>query len=286
MPPEVGEAREQSFDPRVPNVARVYDYMLGGKDNFEADRELAAQLLANAPTSAWIARQNRGFLARAVRYCAEQGIRQFLDVGSGLPTMDNVHEVAHRVSPDARVVYVDNDPVAVVHAQALLAKRPGVVAIEADLRHPEQVLELARSAGQLDFSQPVAVLMGAILHFIPGAQEPARILGTFTAAMAPGSYLLLSHATHDAQPEEAGRATAIYRQASSPLITRTREEIASLFAGLPLVDPGLVYTVQWRPDHLPPGPPEAAGLYAGVARKPATAGDSAQGTPAPGGLAG
>jgi SAM-dependent methyltransferase len=278
MPPEGDEARKPGFDPTVPNVARIYDYMLGGKDNFEADRELGAQLLANAPTSAWIARQNREFLARAVRYCAEQGIRQFLDLGSGLPTMDNVHAVARRASPDARVVYVDNDPVAVTHARALLATSPGVVAIEADLRRPEQVLELAQSTGQLDFSQPLAVLVVAILHFVADHEDPGQILKTFIAAMATGSYLVLSHATHDAQPEEAGRATAIYRQASSPLITRTREQIAALLAGLRLVDPGLVYTVQWRPSHPPPDPPEAAGLYAAVAYKPpAPAGASTSG---------
>lgn len=270
MIPDGDEARKPASDPAVPNVARVYDYMLGGKDNFKADRDLADQLVANAPASAWIARQNRAFLARAVQYCAEHGISQFLDLGSGLPTMDNVHEVALRARPGARVVYVDNDPVAVSYARALLANRPGVAAIEADLRHPGQILELARSAGHLDFSQPVAVLMVAILHFIPDQENPAQILQTFTAAMAPGSYLVLSHATHDAQPEKAGRATAIYQRASSPLITRTREEIASLFAGLSLVDPGLVFTVQWRPSHPPPDPPEAAGLYAGVACKPPT----------------
>jgi SAM-dependent methyltransferase len=268
MPRDGEETRKQMFNPAVPNVARVYDYMLGGKDNFEADRELAAQLLANAPISAWIARQNRAFLARAVRYCAERGIRQFLDLGSGLPTMDNVHEVAHRVSPDARVVYVDNDPVAVMHARTLLAKGQGVVVIEADLRRPDEVLELARSAGHLDFSEPLAVLMVAIMHFITGQEDPAQILRTFIAAMAPRSYLVLSHATHDVRPEAADRATAIYRRASSPLITRTREEIASLFDGLQLVDPGLVFTVQWRPSQPPPDPPEAAGLYAGVAYKP------------------
>jgi SAM-dependent methyltransferase len=268
MPLNGDEGRKQEFDPTVPNVARVYDYMLGGKDNFQADRDLAAQLVANAPTSAWIARQNREFLARAVRYCAEHGIRQFLDLGSGLPTMDNVHEVAFRTSTDARVVYVDNDPIAVTYARALLAKSPGVVAIEADLRRPDEVLELAQSAGQLDLSQPVAVLIVAILHFIADSENPAQLLRTLIAAMAPGSYLVLSHATHEAQPEEADRAKAIYQRASSPLVTRTHEEIMSLFAGLPLVDPGLVYTVQWRPGHPPPDPPEAAGLYAGVAYKP------------------
>jgi O-methyltransferase involved in polyketide biosynthesis len=268
MPLDGDEAHKPVFDQTAPNVARVYDYMLGGKDNFAADRELAAQLNENAPNSAWMARQNRAFLARAVQFCAEQGIRQFLDLGSGLPTMDNVHEVAFRTSPDARVVYVDNDPVAVTYARALLAKSPRVAAVEADLRHPEQVLELAQSAGQLDLSQPVAVLMVAILHFIPGQDNAARIVGTFTGATVPGSYLILSHATHDAQPEKAVRARAIYQNASSPLVTRTREEIAALFAGLPLVDPGLVFTVQWRPDHPPPDPPAAAGLYAGVAYKP------------------
>lgn len=268
MPPDGDEARKPVFDPAMPNVARIYDYMLGGKDNFAADRELAAGLLANSPNSAWIARQNRAFLTRAVRYCAEHGIRQFLDIGSGLPTMENVHEVARRVSPDARVVYVDNDPVAVSHAKALLAKSPGVVVVEADLRRPEEVLELARSTGQLDFSQPLAVLIVAIMHFIADDEDPAQLLRPFIAAMVPGSFFVLSHATHDAQPEEADRAAAIYRRASSPLVTRTREEIASLFAGLPLVDPGLVFTVQWRPGEPPPDPPEAAGLYAGVAFKP------------------
>src|SRR5579859_3788876 len=286
MPPNGDEAPKLAFDPTVPNIARVYDWMLGGKDNFEADRALAAQLVANGPASAWIARQNRAFLVRAVRYCAEQGIRQFLDLGSGLPTMDNVHEVAGRASPDARVVYVDNDPVAIVHARALLAKSPGVAVVEADLRRPEEVLELARSAGLLDFSQPLAVLMVAILHFITDDDDPGRILSTFIAAMAPGSYLALSHATHDAQPEEASRAAAMYRRASSPLVTRTRAEIAALFAGLPLVDPGLVFTVQWRPDQPPPDPPEAAGMYAGVAYKPSAPGgsgprESGHGGPAP-----
>jgi SAM-dependent methyltransferase len=283
MAPDGGETRKRVFDPTVPNVARIYDYMLGGKDNFEADRELAAQLLANAPNSAWIARQNRAFLARAVRYCAEQGIRQFLDLGSGLPTMDNVHDMAQRVNPDARVVYVDNDPVVVSHARALLAKNPGVSIVEADLRRPEEVLELARSVGQLDFSQPLAVLAVSIVHMITRHEDPAQILRTFITAMPPRSYLVLSHATHDAQPAEADRAETIYRRASSPLISRTHEEIASLFAGLPLVDPGLVFTVQWRPDEPPPDPPEAAGLYAGVAYKPPAPGDSEHDAPTPDG---
>jgi len=284
MSPDGDKNLKSVFDPKVPNVARVYDYMLGGRDNFEADRELAAQPMENAPASAWIARQNRAFLARTVRYCSEHGIRQFLDVGSGLPTMDNVHEVAQRISADTRVVYVDNDPVAVAHARALLAKSPGVVAIEADLRRPQEVLERARSAGHLDFSRPVAVLVAAIMHFIPDSEDPARILRTFTAATAPGSYLVLSQATQDAQPEEAGRATAIYRNASSPLVTRTRDEIVPLFGGLPLVDPGLVYTVQWRPDRTSPGPPEAAGLYAGVACKPPASGETRHDARMPGEL--
>lgn len=258
------ETGGRGLDPAVPNVARVYDYLLGGKENFEADRELAAQLLASFPTSGWIARQNRAFLVRAVRYCAENGIRQFLDLGSGLPSVDSVHEVARRVNPDARVTYVDHDPVAVRHAQALLAGGQGLAAIEADLRFPERVLELAR----LDFAQPVAVLTVAVMHFIGHDDNPGQILREFIAAMAPGSYLVLSHATHDTQPEDAGRARSMYRRASSPLNTRSREEIAALFGGLALVDPGLVFTVQWRPGgHAPADQPEAAGMYAGVGYK-------------------
>jgi SAM-dependent methyltransferase len=245
----------------------VYDVMLGGKDNFAADRELAERLLANAPNSAWIAQQNRAFLGRAVQYCAEQGIRQFLDLGSGLPTQENVHEVAHRVDDECRVVYVDNDPVAVSHAQALLTCGTRVRAINGDLKRPAEILTHPDVTGLIDFSRPVAVLLVAILHFIRDSEDPAGIIARFTDVMATGSHLVLSHATHDDQPEEAARARDIYERASSPLVTRTREQISDFFAGLELVEPGLVLTTQWRPRQPIPRAAQA-GLYAGVARKP------------------
>jgi O-methyltransferase involved in polyketide biosynthesis len=240
--------------------------MLGGKDNFAADRELAGRLLANAPISAWIAQQNRAFLGRAVRYCAEKGIRQFLDLGSGLPAQENVHQVAQRVDDACRVVYVDNDPVAVSHAGALLAGSSNVTAIDADLRWPTEILSHGEVKQSIDFSEPVAVVMAAILHFIQEADDPAGIVSSFTDAMAPGSYLVLSHATHDILPEDAARARDIYQHASSPLVTRSKEQIGGLFAGLDLVEPGLVLITQWRPPMRIPGA-ERAGLYAGVARK-------------------
>ena len=259
----------EGFDPTIPNVARVYDYMLGGKDNFAADRELAEQLLAEFPISSWIARQNRGFLKRAVRYCAEQGVDQFLDVGSGLPTMDNVHEIARQVIPDAAVVYVDNDRVALTHANALLATSPGVSAIWGDVRDPGKILADAQASGLIDLSRPMVILLAAILHFVSDDEDPAGIVAAFLDAMTAGSYLVLSHATHDAQPEESERARSIYRDrgASSLLATRSRADIGAFFAGLELVDPGVVFTSQWRPQE-PLRTREPVDLIAGVGRKP------------------
>jgi hypothetical protein len=255
------------IDPFTASSARVYDYMLGGKDHYAVDRELGERLLANAPISPWIARQNRRFLGRAVRYCAQQGMRQFLDIGSGLPTQENVHEVAQRVDPRCRVVYVDNDPVAVVHAQALLAGSAGVAAIQGDLRSPAEILTRDEVRRTIDFSQPMVVLMVAILHFVLDSEDPAGIVARFVDAMAPGSHLVLSHATHDIRPESASRARDIYRRSASPLVTRTKPEIAALLGGLEPVDPGLVFTAQWRPLEEVPNP-ERSGLYAVVARKP------------------
>jgi hypothetical protein len=254
------------FDPTVPNVARVYDYLLGGKDNFAADRDLAHQFLTNWPTSAWSARQQRTFVMRAVRYCAEQGIGQYLDVGSGLPTMDNVHQVARRVMPESSVVYVDNDRVAHTHANALLATTPGVAALLGDARQPRHILAEVESLGLLDFSAPVAVLMTGLLHFLSNDEDPAGIIGVFRDAMAPGSYLVLTQGTMDANPAEGKRAEAVYSQAAN-LVNRSRGEFAAFFTGLELVDPGVVLTVQWRPEE-PVRDPELAGIYAAVGRKP------------------
>lgn len=259
----------EKFDPTIPSVARVYDYMLGGKNNFAADRQLAEQLMAAFPMTAWVARQNRAFVGRAVRYCAGQGVDQFLDVGSGLPTMDNVHEIARRAIPDAAVVYVDNDKVALSHASALLATSPGVTSIFGDLREPGKILADVAAGGLIDLSRPVVVLLAAILHFIPDSDDPAGIVATFRDAMPAGSYLILSHICHDGGPEDAGRASDMYRdqRASSNLVTRSKADIAALFAGFDLVEPGLVTTSQWRP-HEPQRDPEPVDALAGVARKP------------------
>ena len=254
------------FDTSIANVARVYDYLLGGKDNFAADRQFTEELLAVYPIVSWIARQNRAFVGRAVRYCAGQGVGQFLDVGSGLPTMDNVHEVARRVIPGATVVYVDNDPVAFTHANALLATSDGVAALCLDAREPGKILAEASERGLIDLNGPLVVLLTAILHFIPDEDDPAGIIEVFRDAMPSGSYLVLSHGSHDPVPEEPESAASLFRGASSPLITRSRRDIAAMLAGFELVDPGLVAITQWRPV-LAREPRDRAYLYAAVGYK-------------------
>ena len=257
----------EGFDPSVPNVARVYDYVLGGKDNFSVDRQLGSQLLVAFPDAAWIAMQNRAFAGRAVRYCAEHGLDQFLDVGSGLPTIDNVHEMARRVIPGAAVVYVDNDKVAHSHAEALLTTSDGVGAIIGDVREPDRILADIRAGGLLDLNRPFVVVLTAILHFITDLERPAELVGAFRDAMPTGSYLVLSHATHDFEPEESARASRMYGRASSPLVTRSRLDIAAMFSGFELVKPGLVRTSMWRPPE-EVTPTQASDLFAGVGRKP------------------
>ena len=261
-----GSSLGAGFDPTVANVARVYDYLLGGRDNFAVDRELGDQLLAAFPESGWIARQNREFAARAVRYCAEQGVSQFLDIGSGLPTMNNVHQVARSVVPAARVVYVDNDKVAHSHAEALLTTGDGVAAIFGDVRAPEQILADIRARRLLDLGKPFVVLMTAVLHFITDEEKPEELVTVFKNAMPTGSFLVLTHATHDWQPEESERAIRMYRRASAPLVTRSRIDIAALFRDLELVPPGLVRSSRWRPAEETDA--EFSDLFGGVGRKP------------------
>lgn len=258
----------QPFDPDVPNVARVYDYLLGGKNNFAADRQLAEQILAAFPDSARVARQNRAFVGRAVRFCAEQGIGQFLDVGSGLPAVENVHEIVRSVIPDATVVYVDIDRVALSHANALLATSPGVTAILGDVREPGKILGHVTAGGLIDFSRPVAVLLAAVIPFVTDSEDPAGIVATFRDAMPSGSYLVLSHGTQDARPDDSGQVSVIYRDrgASSNLNLRSRAQIEALFAGFELIEPGLVATWQWRPQGTPDGHNQAD-MLAGVALK-------------------
>jgi hypothetical protein len=274
-------------DASVPNVARIYDYLLGGKDNFAADRDAAAELLALIPDAQAACHHNRVFLRRAVRFLAGQaGIRQFIDIGTGLPTQGNVHDIAQAIAPDTRVAYVDYDPVVVSHAQALLATTPTVAVISGDLRNPGQLLADPALRELIDFSQPVAILLTAILHFIADDEHPYQIADTLKAAMPPGSYLVLSHITADDVPEEISRkAQSVYGRATAPVFPRSREAIWCFLEGLETAsEPGITDVAlpqPWAP--LAPGEPEPAHplivegrtlIHAGVGRKPTVAPES------------
>jgi len=254
------------LDVTTPNVARIYDYMLGGKDNFAADREAGGRVLREIPHSTLACRQNREFLGRVVRDLAGRGIRQFLDVGSGLPTRDNVHQIAQRTGPGARVVYADYDRVVVAHARALLAKgASGVSVIQADLRDPETIL--AEAGKNLDFSQPVAVLLFAIVHFLTDADKPHEIVRILTRDLAAGSAVAVSHLTGDGTDPARGRAAQeVYQGASAPAVPRSRRDILALFDGLELADPGLTDINLWPARALSPGVPLV--FYGGVGFKP------------------
>jgi S-adenosyl methyltransferase len=254
---------------RVPHPARVYDYFLGGKDNFEADRIAAEAGIKAFPKTAESARAARAFLRRVVRFlAAEAGIRQFLDIGTGLPSGENVHQVAQSLVPDARIVYADNDPVVLLHAQALLKGSPaGVVAyLDADLRDPEKILRDA--ARTLDFSQPVGLLLLGILHNVGDEYDPYGIIRRLAQAIPAGSYLAICHLTADIYPELADFAKALNeRQLDAPLVLRDHAQVTSFFEGLDLVEPGVVQLSKWRPQTELESA-AAAALWGGVARKP------------------
>jgi O-methyltransferase involved in polyketide biosynthesis len=251
-------------DSAVANVARMYDYYLGGYHNFAVDREAAEKILAIFPDTPAAARTNRRFLQRAVRYLAQEaGIRQFLDIGAGLPTQGNVHE---HVDGGGRVVYVDNDPVAVAQARTLVDGDERVSVALADLRDPESLLADPRVRDHLDFDRPIAVLLVSILHFVPDAAEPARLIARLRDATAPGSHLAVSHLTLDgvaAAPVQQGQQ--VYRRANAPIVPRTRADILCLFEGYDLVEPGLVWLGDWRPD---PHDEQVSHGYGGVGVKP------------------
>jgi hypothetical protein len=235
-----------------PTPARMYDYYLGGKDNFAVDREAAEQVLSAAPEVRLLATENRAFLGRAVRYlAAEAGIRQFIDVGTGLPTQGNVHEVAQAVDPAARVVYVDNDPIVRAHAKALLPSDGTTAVIEADMRDPRPILEHPDLRRLIRFDEPVAVLFMSVLHFIADEDDPYGMVAAFRDACVPGSYLALSHITSPEQNTEGAAAAAnVYKaRATSPAILRSPKEVQTLFDGYEMVEPGLVRLPQWRPGH-------------------------------------
>jgi S-adenosyl methyltransferase len=254
-------------DPAVPTAARMYDYFLGGHDNFAADRAAADFLTSAAPAAPLTARANRAFLGRAVRFLAgEAGVRQFLDLGAGLPTQDNVHQVARLLAPDARVVYVDSDPMVVAHARALDLGDATAV-IQADLRDAGRILEHPETRRLIDFSQPVAVLCLAALHFIGGPEAGAAV-ARFRLGLSPGSYLVLSHAHGDPQSREYSAGTQAYSSTANPITMRSRAEILAFFDGLDLVEPGLVRAQEWRP--APTDPPDGGQdwILAAVGRVP------------------
>jgi S-adenosyl methyltransferase len=258
------------IDSSQPNVARIYDYLLGGKDNFAADREAAKRLIQAIPDVAAIARDNRSFLGRVVRYLAiEGGIRQFLDLGSGLPTQANVHELAQGVAPEARVVYVDNDPMVASHGEALLASGDQVSMTFGDLRDPGGILRHPDVLGLLDLAQPIAVLCTSTLHFIADEAEPNQIIAEYRDHMAPGSYLVITHGTLEDDPAgEGGKAEDIYRQASSQLHVRPLSDVLRFFEGFELIEPGLTWITEWRPEPGTAPTGRQHSMRGGVGRKP------------------
>ena len=258
------------IDTTVAHQSRIYNYLLGGKDNFAADRDAADRAIEAFPGLAVWARNNRAFLTRAVRYLvSEEGIRQFLDVGTGLPTAENTHEVAQRIAPEARICYVDNDPIVLAHARALLTSDPAGATdyVSADFRDPDRILSAA--AATLDFSQPIAVMLLAILHVVPDDDDPWGLVARIMAAVPSGSFLVISHPARDIHPERVTELTKRFNERLGGVQSRgrTHEEVASFFTGLDLVEPGIVVTPQWRPE---PGShvQDADPAYAAVARKP------------------
>ena len=255
------------IDTTVPSTARMYDFWLGGHDNFAADRAAALAVSEAAPEAPLLARENRKFLRRAVRLLAEAGITQFLDIGTGLPTQGNVHQIAQQVNPDARVVYVDNDPMVLAHSRALKTGGNTVV-IEADLREPQAILDHPGTRELVDFSQPLAVLLVAVLHFISDDDNPQAIVAAICDALPPGSYLVLSHVTGDIRRDTAARSETEYKKVAPGATLRTREEILRLFTGLELTGPGLVQVPYWRPDEGEPADADKVWILGGVGHKP------------------
>jgi S-adenosyl methyltransferase len=251
----------------VPNAARIYDWLLGGKDNFDADRQAGRRLEQAVPGIRQAARDNRAYLARAVRYLATQGIDQFIDIGAGLPVSGPVHEVARQVNPAARVVYVDHDPIVAAHARALLARAPGLVAVESDLREPRALLADPAVGRAIDFTRPVAVLLIAVLHFIEDAQDAHGIVHAVTASLASGSYLAITHGTADELDlRSALAARAAYEGASVPGVPRSRAEVERFFDGVDLIPPGIADVRTWHADGARPAGPVL--FWAGLGQVP------------------
>ncbi|PWE10605.1 hypothetical protein DD630_30990 [Streptomyces sp. BSE7F] len=260
----------RSIDITVPSVSRMYDYYLGGSHNFEVDREAARKAMEFMPGLPKVMQANRAFMRRAVRFAVGEGVTQFLDIGSGIPTFGNVHEVARAVDPEARVMYVDRDPVAVAHSKVVLEGDDRADILAADLRRPQDILGSDEVGRLIDLNRPVALLLVAILHFVEEADDPYGAVAELREALAPGSMLVLTHATYEGiplPPERAEGAVDVYRDMRNPLIMRTRDEIARFFEGYDMVEPGLVPMPRWRPDTAPEDEdPYAFSGLAGVGR--------------------
>jgi len=255
------------LDTTRPHVARMYDYYLGGKDNFAVDREAVAAVEAAMPEVRQLALENRAFLRRAVTYMAAHGIRQFIDIGAGLPTAGNTHEVAQAIAPDARVAYVDNDPIVLSHGRALLATDDNTTVVTADLRNPREVMDHDDVRRLIDFTQPVGVLLIAMTHFLR-TEEREPVMSVLRETLVPGSYLTTTHVTVDNHSREAVEGVeAAYRKTPTPIFFRRHDEITPFFDGFDLVPPGLVTVDRWRPDPQEPSPTPTGWLYGGVGRR-------------------
>jgi trans-aconitate methyltransferase len=250
--------------------ARVYDYWLGGSHNFQADRDAARAIIALEPNARAIAGANRDFLGRVVRFVCAAGVRQFLDIGSGIPTEGNVHEIAQQAVPAARVVYVDVDPVAVAHSRAILRDNPDADVVQADVRDPEKILASPRVRRLIDFSQPVGLLLVAVLHFLSDGDNPWQVVGALRDALVPGSYLAVSHAAREGRPAVVAAAREAYNsKVAASVAMRSRSEVRRFFEGFDLLDPGVVFLPEWRPDapeDVPGDPSKLWGLV-GVGRR-------------------
>ncbi|MFI1368641.1 SAM-dependent methyltransferase [Streptomyces griseochromogenes] len=257
--------RAAEIDTSRPHPARIYDYLLGGKDNYEVDQLAGDELAAAAPEVRIGVRANRAFLQRAVRHVVAGGVRQILDIGTGLPTSPNVHEIAHETAPDVRVAYVDNDPIVAAHANALLSSSGATSVVLGDLRDPRAVVDHPDVRRTIDFDEPVALLLVAVLHFLTDAEQPAQAVAALRDALPAGSFLVLSHATGDFADRSA--AQAVYNKATATLNLRSRAEVERFFDGFELIEPGLAQVPFWRPDTTPPPRSHEIGFYGGVARK-------------------
>ncbi|GAB1819797.1 SAM-dependent methyltransferase [Herbidospora sp. RD11066] len=244
------EQAPAGIDPTVPSVARIYDYWLGGKDNFASDRAAADRLIEFVPDAREMCRENRAFLTRTVSLLAKEGIGQFVDIGSGLPTQDNTHQVAHRVNPETRIVYVDNDPIVLVHGRALLEDNGNTRVVNGDVRQPAALLNSAEVTELIDFSKPVAVLLLAILHFVSDDDEASAIMAAIRSELAPGSYVVMTHGfPGELQNDTLESVREVYaKTASGGIAGRSRAQVASYFEGMEILEPGIVPSEAWRPD--------------------------------------